>query len=460
LRDVFVHDRQTGVTERVSESTLGAEGDGDSQNAVVSGDGRFVAFSSDAETLIPTDGNGLRDIFVHDLQTGTTSLVTDDSVSQRGIGSNPTVSADGRYVTYLVGLGTCPNPVYDPPHVFVIDRETKTEQHVSAPLGGTADPCSYNFSASVSANGRYVVFCSDASNLVPGDTNGRNDTFVVEIETGLVERVSVSSSGEQGNHTCSSHRSGPSISSDGRFVAMKCTASNFVPGDASYPPYLHDDIFVRDRKRQVTEHISVSSDGYHGDGPSDRPRISADGRSVVFHSSAENLVPSDANYAEDVFVRERDTTIFAGGFESGTDCYWSSVEGGTGCPGLPATGLIHMTDTPDGYVRVDDEGTFTLDDGFNPPTVFEFDRFPDGVAPGNIAVIILGMDRAEQYLTLLKDVIASTPNLDITPTTIVGTDLYLVNDHIGAAGNHLIIETVEDFDISFRGMRGGVDPRP
>src|SRR5262249_35604831 len=145
-----------------------------------------------------------------------------------------------------------------------------------------------------SADGRYVAFDCDATNLVSGDTNGEGDIFVRDRQTGVTERVSVSSTGEQqqGNHIYGT----PSISSDGRYVAFVSSATNLVPGDTNGK----SDVFVRDRQMGTTERVSVSSTGDQGNDDSSgaaasandfAPSISADGRYVAFVSLASNLVP-------------------------------------------------------------------------------------------------------------------------------------------------------------------------
>ena len=152
---------------------------------------------------------------------------------------------------------------------------------------------------SVSADGRYVAFHSLATNLVPGDTNGVQDVFVRDRQSGTTERVSVDSLGAQGN----SLSEFPSISADGRYVAFHSWASNLVPGDTNG----WGDVFVRDCQSGTTERVSVDSLGAEGNYTSgfSRPSISPDGCCVAFESAASNLVTGDTNGEEDVFVRDR-----------------------------------------------------------------------------------------------------------------------------------------------------------
>src|SRR6476661_2534745 len=152
---------------------------------------------------------------------------------------------------------------------------------------------------SISANGRFVAFQSQASNLVPGDTNNKNDIFVRDLLTNTTTRVSVDSAGNPGN----SPSNYSAISADGRFVAFQSYASNLVPGDTNNK----NDIFVRDLSTNTTTRVSVNSAGIQGDENSFNPSISADGRFVAFSSAASNLVPGDTNNKQDIFVRDLST---------------------------------------------------------------------------------------------------------------------------------------------------------
>ena len=152
---------------------------------------------------------------------------------------------------------------------------------------------------SISADGRYVVFESAADNLVPGDTNDHSDVFVHDRQTGETSRVSVASDGTEGNGQSDE----PSISADGRYVAFASEASNLVPGDTNH----NYDILLHDRQTGETVRVSVASDGTEGNGHSIEPSISSDGQYVAFTSWASNLVPGDTNDAWDVFVHDRET---------------------------------------------------------------------------------------------------------------------------------------------------------
>jgi Tol biopolymer transport system component len=179
----------------------------------------------------------------------------------------------------------------------------------------------------ISGDGRYVAFMSRATNLVSGDTNGADDVFVHDLQTGQTERVSVSSTAAQGLGSSSS----PNISSDGRYVVFSSSAINLVSGDTNLAP----DVFVRDRQIGVTTLVSVASDGTQGSDGSSVPDISADGRWVVFFSAAGNLVSGDSNSGLDVFVHDRQ----AGATSRVSVATGGQQAAGAGGVGGPATAI-------------------------------------------------------------------------------------------------------------------------
>jgi Tol biopolymer transport system component len=297
--DIFVRDRQTGLTERVAVASGGTQGDRGSSSPAISADGRYVAFASYATNLVPGDTNGDWDIFVRDRQTSVTERVSVDSLGNQGNDDSITaaISADGRYVAFRsYASNLVPGDTNSRSDIFVHDRQTGLTERVSVDSAGN-EGNAYSFSPAISADGRYGAFGSYASNLVPDDTNGRSDIFVHDHQTGITERVSVDSAGNQGND--SSWTS--AISADGRYVAFYSWASNLAPADTNGA----DDVFVHDRQTGLTERVSVDSSGDQGNENSSTPAISADGRYVAFVSLASNLVPGDTNGLEDIFVQDR-----------------------------------------------------------------------------------------------------------------------------------------------------------
>jgi Tol biopolymer transport system component len=307
----------TGATARVSVSSGGVQGNRASYPEGISANGRYLALSSEATNLVAGDTNGRADAFVRDLRTGRTTRV---SVSSGGRQAKPGpdafggsgadgISANGRYVIFhsdasnLVSGDT--NHTDD---VFVHDRKTGRTTRVSVGSDGRQANGSSGF-ATISANGRYVAFSSMASNLVAGDTNRLSDVFVRDLATGKTRRVSVSSRGRQARcnlNSCESTE--PALSADGRYVAFVSSATNLVPGDTNRLA----DVFLRDLRTGKTRRVSVSSRGGQGTGDptrngSNAPSISADGRYVAFHSADSNLVPADTNRTFDIFVNDRVT---------------------------------------------------------------------------------------------------------------------------------------------------------
>jgi len=297
--DVFVHDRKTGQTTRVSVASDGTQGDCNSDFPSLSANGRYVAFDSCASNLVSGDSNGFVDTFVHDRATGQTTLVSVASDGTQGndsSSSHVSISDTGRYVAFqsfasnLVSGDT--NNTLD---VFVHDRQTGQTTRVSVASDGSQGN-GLSAHPSLSANGRYVAFASSASNLVSGDTNGAEDVFVHDRKTGRTTLVSVASDGTQGN----GESAFPSISDTGRYVAFFSSASNLVSGDTNFA----SDIFVHDRQTGQTTRVSVASDGTQANDGSGVLSLSANGRYVAFESVASNLVSGDTNNSQDIFVHD------------------------------------------------------------------------------------------------------------------------------------------------------------
>jgi Tol biopolymer transport system component len=311
--DVFVHDRATGRTQRVSVSTRGAQARatrdpwGGSTAGGISANGRYVVFQSDAPNLVAGDTNRLTDVFLRDRARGvTTRLSVGPHGQANGASAFAAISANGRFVAFqsdasnLVARDT--NHSVD---VFVRDLATGKNSRVNVSSRGVqARGLSESTQPVLSLDGRFVAFESSATNLVRGDTNKLADVFVHDRRTGRTERVSVTSKGKQaGADRTNNGSNAPSISGDGRYVAFHSADSNLVPGDTNRT----FDIFVHDRKTGRTTRISVSSAGRQANGESvGAPSFSADGRYVAFNSLASNLAPGDDQASDilDVFVRD------------------------------------------------------------------------------------------------------------------------------------------------------------
>jgi len=308
-RDIFVRDRETGATVRASVHTSGLQANGHCSNAAISADGRMVAFESIASSLVTGDTNGFRDVFVRDLQAGVTVRVSVDSAAVEGDGNSsfPSISASGRFVAFesLAGLvpGDTPGTVdifvhdRDPDANGVFDEGNGTTVRASVDSAGVAAN-GLVFDPSISADGRFVAFASQATNLVAGDTNGVGDVFVHDTLTGATIRASVDSAGNEGN----GHSTYVSLSADGSTVAFESMATNLAGSDANGA----SDIFVRRLVAGETACVSADIHGIQGEGTSRAPSLSADGRRVAFYSFADSLVPGDTNGWRDVFVHDLD----------------------------------------------------------------------------------------------------------------------------------------------------------
>ena len=300
--DAFVRDRATGTTSRVSVSSSEAQSEGDpgewedglETTPVISADGRYVAFATDAFNLVPGDTNFYTDVFVRDREAGTTERVSISSSGRQGNGDSegPAISGHGRYVAFSSTSTTLTPGGRDVGGVFVRDRTTKTLRRVSVNDHGVAGN-GFSTGAAISAHGGTVAFQSAATNLVAGDTNSLRDVFVRDLKTGTTQRISVASDGSQSN----GDNTDPIISGGGRYVAFTSTASNLGPGGGLPTAY------IRDRWTGTTSLVSVGDTGEATDVLIGSISISKDGHHVAFASSATDLVPQDSNGYPDVFVR-------------------------------------------------------------------------------------------------------------------------------------------------------------
>lgn len=338
-RDIFVRDLLTGTIERVSVDSSGAQASGASLTPELSFDGRWVVFASQASDLVAGDANGKTDIFRHDRNTGQTVLV---SVDSNGVQADlscarPGISADGLFIAFDSRASTlAPGDLNGERDVFVHELSTGATTRVSVGPAG-AEGNGESRQGRLSGAGHYVVFDSWASTLVAGDTNGARDIFVHDLLTGQTTLQSVSTAGSPGNGDSSF----ASISSDGQLIAFHTKSTNLV---ASSGP--SSKILVRDLQTGQTWLASSSVYGGPANKGANAPRISGNGGFVVFHSPASNLVPNDTNALTDVFLHDigtgEVTLISSGPYEAdaGSSCAHVSAAAETVVFRSDATNLV------------------------------------------------------------------------------------------------------------------------
>lgn len=303
--DVFVRDRQTNTTTLVSRAADGTEADGSSFHPALSADGRYVTFTSFATNLDSADTDDTSDVFVRDLRTDTTTLVSRADGPNGGKGNanafSPAISGDGQHISFeSFATNLDANDVDDVQDVFVRDLQANTTVLVTQSNGTAANEDSLE--SALSADGRYITFSSFATNLDPDDDDGLRDVFVRDRQantTSLVSRAD-GADGARGSTTSIE----PAISADGRYVTFRSFATNLDPDDDDDA----SDVFVRDRQADTTALVSRASgaDGMKADNSSFEPAISAAGRHITFGSFGQ-LASGDSNTVADVFVRDLQT---------------------------------------------------------------------------------------------------------------------------------------------------------
>jgi Tol biopolymer transport system component len=288
------------ITRRASVDSNGGSANSGSVLPSISGDGRFVAFQSSASDLVDGDHNGVTDIYVRDMEARVTIRASVDPAGDdaNGASHHPAISADGRYVVFDSSasnlVGTDGNGFDD---IFVRDLIGGTTFRASGDVLGS-DANEDSFYPAISVDGRYIAFASDASDLVPGDGNGLSDVFVRDVIAGTTVRFSV----DLGGGDADGASSFPSVSEDGR-VAFESEATDLVTGDDE--PH-SSDIFVRGPVGP-TVRASVDYEGGDADGWSYSPSISTNGRVVAFLSGSSDLVEGEVNNNNNIYVRDLDT---------------------------------------------------------------------------------------------------------------------------------------------------------
>lgn len=292
VEDVFVHDRLTGTTVRGSLSDSGGEPDRDSSRPSLSRDGRYLAFQSYAGNMLP--GRNRNDIWIRDLQQNRTLLCTVSSTGQGGNwhGYEPSLSAGGRYVVY-----TSSSTNLDPAakggamQIYLHDRVDRTTEWVSRTQAGT-EPAAGCANPDVSEDGSRIVFDSADATLVDGDTNGVRDVFLRDRSQGWTRRLSVA--GQQADEDCEY----PAISADGRFVAFLSRSTSLGNPNRSK----RQTLYLHDVETGITEPLGLGLDGRFLNDDCWSPWLSPDGRWVGVSAWATNLVPIDTNGVPDTLM--------------------------------------------------------------------------------------------------------------------------------------------------------------
>ncbi|WFU24390.1 VCBS domain-containing protein [Bradyrhizobium sp. CB1717] len=296
--DIFVKDLTTGAITRVSTSASGAQADGfQTTNPIFSPDGTKVAFYSDADNLVPGDTDNARDIFVKDLTTGAITLVGASPYNgplsggeQNGYTFAPSFSPDGSKIVFGSTRGV--GAIND---VYIKDLATGVTTLVSDSAsgvrgnGGSYDPV-------FSPDGTKVAFYTFADNLVPGSANvGIGNIVIKDLTTGVVTLVSANAGGAPQSDGLAQQ---PVFSPDGTKIAFYSNAANLVSGVNAF------EVYVKDLSTGAITVVSTNASGTQANGYSQTPVFSPDGTKLVFVSSASNLVPGDTNGSEDIFVKD------------------------------------------------------------------------------------------------------------------------------------------------------------
>ncbi len=297
---------------RVSNSSTDVQGNNAATSTVaISANGRYVVFSSSASNLVENDTNGVVDIFVRDMQTGTVQRVTTNAAGVEANGTSTfnshAISADGRFIAFSsFASNLVAGDTNDAREVFVKDMQTGAVLRVATDAAGNQftsnqeSPAASASYANISADGKHVVFASNATTLVANDSNGQRDLFIKHLLTGAIERVNTSATGVQAVDGILLLDTGaPTLSGDGRYVVFESTDATLVAGDRNASP----DVFLKDTQTGAIQIISSNGKGEQGNTNSWAATITADGSKVVFISSASNLVSGDTNGRYDVFMK-------------------------------------------------------------------------------------------------------------------------------------------------------------
>lgn len=438
VMDIFVRDLARGITTRISINSAGEQSNGISTNAAISADGRFVVFESNANNLVADDNNNTTDIFLHDRSSGTTERINySGEFGETLVDSHsPAISADGRFVSYYsFASNLVAGDNNDSDDIFVYDRAQAITERVSVNNTGMEGNGASYF-PQISADGRYVSFASFADNLVPNDTNGRYDVFLYDRTARSIERISVTSSGEEADN----HSFFSSVSGDGRYVVFESSAANLSAND----PNRRSDIFLRDRLNQTTRRISLNSDGSSPIGASVSPKINHEGHFVVFSSVVDLLIGTDTNHREDVYLYDiNENTLELISVDSDDNL----ADSGSSNPSISADGrMVAFQSMATNLVGDDTNGRediFIRDRAPNAP--------PVAVAGQDINVYLGGLvtlDGSASYDPEGDPIVAYNWAVELVPAgsnaTLTATDTVMTTFSPDVVGDYVVSLTVSD----------------
>ncbi len=298
--DVFLYDRLTAQTQRVSLNWSGGQIKGNSVG-VISGDSHYIYFASNGDGIVQNESNSqlTTNIYMRDWRAGTNKRITSDFISggfPNDTVNRPQTNYDGRYVVYeSYATNLTPNDNNGHKDIFLYDRNSDQTILISKPFNG-GQSNGDSSSAEISSDGKFVIFLSEAANLVPGDTNGFMDIFVYTVDTAQIKRVNVSDSDQQANGLSVE----ASICGDGSVVSFTSEATNLVPGDTNN----HRDVFFYSFDQGKMSVATINNNQVLGNGKAHRSFLAPDCQSIVFASSATNLILNDLNDRRDLFMAQ------------------------------------------------------------------------------------------------------------------------------------------------------------
>lgn len=300
--DIFVYDRTTDELTRINLGPNGEQANADSLNPAINASGRYIVYQSFASNLVADDTNGTSDIFIYDRMTGVTERICDDNVEPNGSAFVPAISPDGFFVAFATSsTNLIPDDTNGLVDVYVCNRFTDQYDRISVGVGGQGNGIS--ILPDISASGCFVVYKSEADNLVPNDRNERVDVFIRDRSRGTTDAISKAI---EGNTTANDASFPPTIDDAGTYVAFGSAATDLLFGDVNHVP----SVYVRNRVTNAIRLVDVNDAGQQADAgtPDVKTGISGDGTWIGFVSAASNLTPLgvDRNFTTDVFIAEND----------------------------------------------------------------------------------------------------------------------------------------------------------